>query len=365
MKKIIFSTYDDIKNPYYGGGGALVFHEVARRLAKKYLVCVYTGSYPGAKNEVIDRVIYKRVGPKWVGPFLGQLSFHLFLLPYVIKEKYIVWFESFTPPWSASILPIFTRKPVVGVTQFFDADAKAKQYKIPFQYIERLNIQLYKYVIALTDHINSKLLSLNPRLKTFIIPNGVTIPRILNQVSHEKPYILFVGRLEINQKGIDLLLAAFAKASKLINDKLYIAGSGQDKDITYINNRIQSLGIENRVTLYGKVKGKVKDTLFSQAKYVIIPSRYESLCIVGLEALAYGKPVLCFDIPGLRWMSSLVAQKVKPFSETLLYKEILHLSGNRKLRKRMSNNAVHLVRQYNWNSVSEKYIEVIHHITQT
>ena len=41
-RRIIFSNYDDPKNPFYGGGGARAIHEVAKRLAVRHDVKIIT-----------------------------------------------------------------------------------------------------------------------------------------------------------------------------------------------------------------------------------------------------------------------------------------------------------------------------------
>ena len=61
-RRIIFSNYDDPKNPFYGGGGARAIHEVARRLAVRHDVKIITGSYPGSRDEMVDGVSYARIG---------------------------------------------------------------------------------------------------------------------------------------------------------------------------------------------------------------------------------------------------------------------------------------------------------------
>ena len=71
---VIFSSYDDLHNPYYAGGGALAIREVAKRLVKKYNVTVITGKYPNSKDETIEGITYERVGTTHFGGKIGQLS---------------------------------------------------------------------------------------------------------------------------------------------------------------------------------------------------------------------------------------------------------------------------------------------------
>jgi hypothetical protein len=105
-KSIIFSSYDDRRNPWYAGGGALAIHEVAKSLVQEYDIRVITGMYPGAKQEeTIDGVVYQRIGLAFLGPQLGQLAYSLALLWQACSLHYDLWFDSFTPPFGVSLIP--------------------------------------------------------------------------------------------------------------------------------------------------------------------------------------------------------------------------------------------------------------------
>ena len=49
--KILHTIYDDVDNPWCGGGGALRAIEINRRLAKRHKVKMLVGNYPGALRE--------------------------------------------------------------------------------------------------------------------------------------------------------------------------------------------------------------------------------------------------------------------------------------------------------------------------
>src|SRR5258706_13574695 len=97
---IYFSSYDDINNPHYGGGGAVAVHEVAKRLAKVYEVRVLCWDYSGKKKEIIDGVTYERFGLPFLNPKVAMFVYQL-SLPFIAKsKKFDLWFESFCPPFT-------------------------------------------------------------------------------------------------------------------------------------------------------------------------------------------------------------------------------------------------------------------------
>src|SRR5438046_2109760 len=103
-KRIIFSNYDDLKNPYYGGGGAFAIHEIAKRLTTDYHIKVLTGKYPGSEDEIKDGVFYQHIGLSLKNPQVDQLLFQLCLPIFIMRERYNLWLESYTPPFSTSLL---------------------------------------------------------------------------------------------------------------------------------------------------------------------------------------------------------------------------------------------------------------------
>ncbi len=364
MKKtLIFSNYDDPKNPYYAGGGAIAVHEVARRLAKKNRVIVLTGNYPGAQTGTFQGVEYQRIGPAHVHPKLGQLLFVSFLPFYAVTKKFDVWFECFTPPFSTTCIPLFTRKPVVGITHFLLAKEKAKEYKLPFDIVEKIGLKLYKHIIVLIKETKEYVLSCNPTADVAIIPNGVTIQKCPVTPKPKEKYMFFLGRLEIEQKGIDLLLKAFALAAPKTSLQLYIGGNGIPAAEKKVKQMITELHLENRVKLLGRVERKMKTQLYCHAAFFVLPSRYETLGMTALEAMSLCTPILCFRAPGLSWIDDKIAVKVPAFSIEKFAQKIIELDKKPALLTTMSKNMQDVTKNFNWDTMAARYQQVIDKIT--
>src|SRR4030066_1313315 len=159
--RIIFSNYDDIKNPHYGGGGARSIHEIAKRFAKEFAVRVYTGKYPGCKDEFIDNVYYKRIGTNFSEPRINQLIFTFALWFNVVRNDYDVWFESFTPPFSVSFLQLFTKKPVIGLVHMLSGKDMKRKYKLPFDLIENIGLRVYKRIVVVNQSFKYVIKNIN------------------------------------------------------------------------------------------------------------------------------------------------------------------------------------------------------------
>lgn len=359
--RIIFSNYDDLQNPWYAGGGALAIHEVAKRLVNYLDVMVITGKYPNCKNEFIDRVYYKRIGCCGGGPKWGQLAYSFLLIFYVIKEKFDLWFESFTPPFTTGLVPLFTSRPVVGITHMLSGLDMYRKYKIPFHYFERLGFKFYDKFIVLSQHLKNEIEKYNKKAYVEIIPNGINC-RLKILDNNEKKIVIFIGRIEINQKGLDLLLNAFSKIKQLRGYKLLIAGFGNEKEEGILKKIIEEMSLVEKVKFIGRVGGEKKNKFFSEAAFVVIPSRFESFSMVALEAFSYGLPAIVFDLENLKWIPDDCAIKVKPFDENGLSMAIEKLILNPKLRIKMGNRAWELSQGFNWDNVGQKYLNYIKNI---
>jgi len=363
-QKIIISSYDDVKHPVYAGGGAYAVREIAKYLSRSYEIEVITGNYPGAENSNFDGVRYTRIGPSFLGARFNQLLFH-FILPYYVKTKiFDLWIESFTPPFSTSLTPLFTSKPVVGLVHMLSAKDMVRKYYLPFNIVEAIGLKHYKYFIALTESILKQIRKYNTAANIQIIGNGVHAPKTLdnNVDSPEKKYLTFIGRIEINQKGIDLLLQSYSKLIKKKNIKLVIAGSGPKCQLKTLNKLISLHKLTDKVILTGRIGNEQKDKLFRQTLVGIIPSRFETLSITALEMMSYGIPLVTFDIPGFAWAPSGSIVRVEQFDTDKLSNAILQLLQAKTIRENLSKHAVKYANLQNWESVGFKYEEFISEI---
>lgn len=363
--KVIFSIYDDLKNPYYGGGGSIAVHELAKRLSLNHDITVVNSRNPKVhKNEVIDGVSYKRVGIGKFGPKIDQIIFLLIVPFYLLFERYDVWVETFVPPISGSFLQLMTKKPVVGLAFFLNADMMRRKYFLPFDYFERLNLKTYRYIIATSTLLEKQIKNVNARVISRVIPLG--LKKEYKGVSVvEKKYILYLGRLDIFNKGLDLLLQIAPEIlSRNPEFKLVIAGKGIANQEKRLRTIVEKLNINDKIIFMGAVSEDEKYKLLVECMAYIFPSRYETFGMSVLEALSCGKAAVIFDIPGFNWIPDDCAIKTKPFNIEELKENINLVISSRHKREIIGKKAKKLSSEFNWDKIANEYDNFIRNIIE-
>jgi glycosyltransferase involved in cell wall biosynthesis len=355
-RPLVFSTFDSPDNPFYGGGGARAVHEIARRLAARgHQVTVLTGRFPGSKDACRDQVAYRHVGLGGRSPKLSQLVYQACLPFHAARRRYDLWIESLTPPFSAACLQKFTRRPVVALTQVLAGEAMSRRYHLPFDSLERAGLRTYRFAIATSGYLRNRLMQIQPRLHIAVIPNG-TDPELVRRDPGPPAdrHLLFLGRLAIHQKGLDLLLNAYQPARRDL-PPLVIAGSGVATDEAWLLHRIQELGLAPRVRLVGRVDGEAKSTWLREAMALVMPSRYEASPLVAVEGFCYRLPVVLYAIPELEDLPDTCCVKVPAFDVPALTAALRALAADPARRRTLGDQARAFSRDFDWDTLADRY----------
>lgn len=154
--------------------------------------------------------------------------------------------------------------------------------------------------LASCIHATAKLESDNIRALGYknpiaTIPNGINLdefPVYEKQIS-KKRKVLFLSRIHA-KKGIELLIKAWEDLDAVITEgwEVEIVGNGDETYIESLKNLINSLKMEEVITISKPVFGEAKLQKYKNASLFVLPSYSENFGIVVAEALASKVPVI-------------------------------------------------------------------------
>jgi glycosyltransferase involved in cell wall biosynthesis len=140
-----------------------------------------------------------------------------------------------------------------------------------------------------------------------VIHNGLADSEMSPVKNTDNPAdFIFLGEFR-KLKGIDTLLEAIAIINKERPLRVVIAGAGGEHQ--NVVTQIENLGLGNCITLSAPIFPITE--AFRKAKFLIVPSRAESLPYIVLEAAAAQMPIIATNVGG-------IAEIFGPYSERLI-----------------------------------------------
>ena len=198
----------------------------------------------------------------------------------------------------------------------------------------------------------------------FVGENGVHIPeRFKDKFNTDKTQFVYVGRLEVHIKGLDLMLDAVQQTATLLrenNCKLDIYGPDYQGRYAQVESLIAERDVGDIVTLHHEITGQEKEQVLLNSDIFIQTSRTEGMPLGVLEALSYGIPCLITEGTNLR--ADVEAANAGWGADTTvesLAKAIAKAISERKNYPRYAENARALsLREFSWDVVSSNTIKL-------
>lgn len=234
--------------------------------------------------------------------------------------------------------------------------------------LERRGAALADAVIVLTGRMREALIGdgVAPR-RVHVIPSGIapafTRPAgpgpLLDGVP--APRLLYVGRLH-EQKGVDVLLRALALLDDPPVDLLVVGDgprAGQLRDLA------ARLGVAGRVHMCGFVPHEEIPGVLGAGDPLVLPSRYEELGTVLLEAMHCGNPVVATRVGGIPGLveDGVTGLLVPPGRPEPLAAAVRRLLGDPARAKEMAAAARKRVADLRWDRLVHRvyavYAEVL------
>lgn len=203
------------------------------------------------------------------------------------------------------------------------------------------------------------------------IPNGVDVNHSSISKDEEehylkkyglerKGYIFFAGRFT-PEKAIEDIISAY-EGIGTDKWKLVLAGDADHEDnySRMIKNRAKNV---KNIILTGFITGKELQILFSNAKLFVLPSKFEGMPHVLLEAISYNVEILASDIEanlqiGLSDDSYFKQGDIQDLKKKILLHLVTETPKEEKIRRLQM-----VKRNYSWDEIAKKiyklYLEVV------
>jgi len=150
-----------------------------------------------------------------------------------------------------------------------------------------------KRVICVSERVREQvLLGMRSNCRTSVVYNGVDVNRFAPASGPPATNLLLlsVGNLDRN-KGHDVLLrASAALAAEFPSLRVEIVGDGAER--AALGTLTQQLGISDRVKFSGRQPRAYVADAMRRCTLFVLPSKYEGLGCVYLEAMSSGKPAV-------------------------------------------------------------------------
>ena len=371
MELVVFG-WRCIKHPRSGGSEAYIFN-ILWRIRKYFDRVLYFTSYSKGlrRKEDIGGIEVYRMGYDYVPV---SISFYaravLRRVGWTFDRDSVIIENINHVPFFTPVL--FRGVPVVAIIHHIGGVQLYEEASFPVakvvDFVERrLTPALYREfpVVTVSESSKEVLRALGYRY-VHVIPPGIGVDVVGDPnyaLGHKgEPIIVYFGRI-MRYKRVHDAVAAFSIVKKEFpGARMYIAGRiSSPRYFAYLRSYIRRLGLERSIMVLGEVTEEEKRDLLLRAQVLVLPSLMEGWEICAVEANACGTPVVAYDVPGLRdsvrHMETGIL--VRPMDVNSLAEAIKLILADDGLRRRLSEGAIRWARNFSWDMVAEKFLEVL------
>lgn len=227
-----------------------------------------------------------------------------------------------------------------------------------------------KKIITVSEFTKQEILAVYPQAKAdkiVAIHNGYNnelykkiddperVDAILKKYGLERPYFLYVGRLE-KKKNTPTLIEAFAlfkEKNPGANHTLVLIGSasyGFD-EVKYI---IEEFNLNKEVIMPGWVEEYDLPYIYNGAVAFIFPTKHEGFGIPVIQSLACGLPTAVSDIPVLREVAGDSVLYFNPRARRDIRRAMESLIMDQELRGKLIKQGYLKAQEFSWRKCAEE-----------
>ncbi len=271
------------------------------------------------------------------------------------------------PTWAGAMARRLRGTPLV-VTPHFDAGSGSEATRLFSAFVARSTLAPAARVVSQSP-TESRLLAaagVDPG-RIVEIPTPIDLAEFPGPLEprpdRTRPVVLFVGRLNVAQKGLDLLLEAVAGLPEPARPDLRIVGEdwGDGAALRALAHR---LGVSETVHLTGALARSQVIQEYARADLFVLPSRFDSAPVVVREAMAMGLAVVATRVGGVPEMlrDGEEGLLVPPGAPKPLAAAIRELLEDPTRRSRLGGNGALTSRRCSWEELGPRYVAMFQEV---
>lgn len=219
-------------------------------------------------------------------------------------------------------------------------------------------------IVANSEGLKKRAGGFESRYPIYVVENGVDSDFFkpdTNKRDENTINILFVSRL-IERKGLQFIIPKLKNIKKEVCEKtnksvrLTVVGDGPYRGD--LENLVNECDCRDLVHFLGQKTKDSLDVIYQSADLFILPSRWEGMPNVVLEAMASGLPIVMTPCEG---SGELVTDNGYISDIDSFDSKIIKICVDENLRNEMSQNSINAVkRRFSWNRAAREYIKLMH-----
>ena len=318
--KIIFNT-SELPFPIAGMSDIMPYESTMFRKMDNSMIKLYEDAF---KKQVLKAV--KEFNPDYI------LCHHLYFLTALVRE------------WVRDVK-------IIGFCHGSDL-RQMNTHNLKNNFIQK-KIKSLDKIIALHEVQKKEIEKIYNIESHKVIPLGIGFnDKVFHSMDTEKNNdiidIIFTGKISY-AKGVRYLIEAFSslKTDKYIRLNLIGMGHGEE----YEDILAQSKNSKNKIRFWGKVEQTKLKEIYNKGHIFILPSLYEGLPLVLVEAMACGLRVISSDLPGIKpWFGDTINN-----SNMITYIDIPERISQDQLKKQNEDVYIENIKSALLNSLDALY----------
>jgi len=308
--------------------------------------------------------------PTWLKPPVMNIAWHQWSLAgWCRKRRHDVLFL----PAGNRRLPLHCPCPTVGTIHDFSSLHVANKYNAARlvyikQVLPRLARQL-THVLTVSESSKRDIVEYAgvPEEKVTVTPLAVDHERYQQdpaearaRLQMDRPYILFVSRIEHPGKNHVKLIEAFARLKQQhdIPHDLVLAGSDWN-GAEVVHAAAEQSSARDSIHFTGFVSERKLVDLYNCADVLAFPSLYEGFGLPILEAMTCGTPVACADTSSLPEVAGDAAAYFDPHSADSMSDAIWRILDDSQYRDQCITRGRERAAEFTWQRTAEQTMHVL------